>query len=41
MHDDDGEEEGVAQAGGHTPPNRLTETHTLGSLFLDIYVMVN
>ena len=35
----------VAQDGGHTPSNRLTETCSLGlpftSLILDIHVMIN
>ena len=39
-HDD-----GVAQHGGHTPKNRLTETYSLGlsctSLILDIPAMIN
>ena len=41
-HDHD---DGVAQDGGHTPSNRLTETCSLGlpftSLILDIHVMIN
>ena len=28
--DGDGDGDGVAQDGGHTPPNRLTETCNLG-----------
>ena len=42
MGDDD---DGVAQDGGHTPSNRLTETCSLGlpftSLILDIHVTIN
>ena len=42
MHDDD---DGVAQHGGHTQKERLTETYSLGlpcnSLILDIYTMIN
>ena len=45
-HDEDVEEgDGVAQDGGHTTNNRLTETCSLGlpftSLILDIHVMIN
>ena len=45
-HDGDGgDNDGVAQHGGHTPNNRLTETCSLGlpctSLILDIHVMIN
>ena len=41
----DGGDGGVAQHGGHTPNNRLTETSNLGltctSLILDIPLMIN
>ena len=44
MHDQD-DDDGVAQDGGHTPSNRLTETCSLGlqftSLILDIHVTIN
>ena len=45
-HDDGGGDGGVAQHGGHTPNNRLTETCSLGrlpcaSLILDIHVTIN
>ena len=44
MHDHD-DNNGVAQDGGHTPSNRLTETCSLGlpftSLILDIHVTIN
>ena len=45
-HDDgDGDGGRVAQDGGHTPNNRLTDTRSLGlsctSLILDIHVMTN
>ena len=43
MHD--GGDGGVAQHGGHTPNNGLTEICSLGlqctSLILDIHVMIN
>jgi len=43
--DDDNDDDGVAQYGGHTPNNRLTETCSLGlpctSLILEIHVMIN
>ena len=42
---DGDDDDGVAQDGGHTPNNRLTETCRLGlpytSLILDIHVMIN
>ena len=45
MHDHDHDHDGVAQDGGHTPSNRLTETCSLGLLFtsliLDIHVTIN
>ena len=48
MHDDndnDDNDDRVAQHGGHTPNNRLTETYSLGlpcaSLILDIPAMIN
>ena len=44
-HIDDDDGDGVAQDGGHTPNNRLTETCNLGlpftSLILDIHVMIS
>ena len=44
-HDDDDGGGGVAQHGGHTPNNRLTETCSLDlpctSLILNIHVMIN
>ena len=42
---DDNDDDRVAQDGGHTPNNRLTETCSLGlpftSLILDIHVTIN
>ena len=41
----DDDDDGVAQHGGHTPNNRLTETCSLGllctSLVLEIHDMIN
>ena len=43
--DNNDDDDGVAQHGGHTPNDRLTETCNLGlqskSLILDIHVMIN
>ena len=44
-HDHGDDDDGVAQDGGHTQSNRLTETCSLGlsftSLILDIHVTIN
>ena len=44
-HNHDEDDDGVAQDGGHTPSNKLTETCSLGlpftSLILDIHVTIN
>ena len=44
-HNHDDHDDGVAQDGGHTPSNSLTETCSLGLLFtssiLDIHVTIN
>ena len=45
MHDHEDDDDGVAEDGGHTPSNRLTETCSLGlpftSLIWDIHVTIN